>query len=70
MRKGEGDQLIGVAVKGDGSTACHVGPTFTDERFHNTGVAWREARRCPWWRISAGQGQLVPHTAARTESAC
>ncbi len=21
--------------------ACHVGPTFTDERFHNTGVAWR-----------------------------
>ena len=22
-------------------TACHVGPTFTDERFHNTGVAWR-----------------------------
>ena len=23
-------------------TACHVGPTFSDERFHNTGVAWRE----------------------------
>jgi cytochrome c peroxidase len=23
-------------------TACHVGPTFTDERFHNTGVAWSE----------------------------
>lgn len=22
-------------------TACHVGPLFTDERFHNTGVAWR-----------------------------
>ena len=22
-------------------TACHVGPTFTDERLHNTGVAWR-----------------------------
>ena len=22
-------------------TACHVGPTFTDESFHNTGVAWR-----------------------------
>jgi cytochrome c peroxidase len=21
-------------------TACHVGPTFSDERFHNTGVAW------------------------------
>ncbi len=24
--------------------ACHVGPNFTDERFHNTGVAWREGR--------------------------
>jgi cytochrome c peroxidase len=22
-------------------TACHFGSTFTDERFHNTGVAWR-----------------------------
>src|SRR5262249_8345415 len=21
-------------------TACHVGPTFTDERTHNTGIAW------------------------------
>jgi cytochrome c peroxidase len=24
--------------------ACHVGPTFTDERFHNTGIAWRDGR--------------------------
>jgi cytochrome c peroxidase len=24
--------------------SCHVGPNFTDERFHNTGVAWREDR--------------------------
>ncbi len=22
-------------------TACHVGPNFSDERFHDTGVAWR-----------------------------
>ena len=22
--------------------ACHVGPNFTDERLHNTGVAWRD----------------------------
>lgn len=22
-------------------TACHVGPTFSDEQFHNTGVAWQ-----------------------------
>ena len=25
-------------------TACHVGPTLTDEQFHNTGVAWRDGR--------------------------
>ena len=24
--------------------ACHVGPNFTDERLHNTGVAWRDRR--------------------------
>jgi cytochrome c peroxidase len=24
-----------------GCTACHAGPTLSDERFHNTGVAWR-----------------------------
>ncbi|MDA1094768.1 MAG: cytochrome-c peroxidase [Acidobacteria bacterium] len=27
-----------------GCTGCHVGPTFTDEDFHNTGVAWRTGR--------------------------
>lgn len=25
-------------------TACHLGPNFTDERFHNTGVAWRDGK--------------------------
>jgi cytochrome c peroxidase len=25
-------------------TACHVGPTFSDERFHNTGIAWGDGR--------------------------
>ena len=25
-------------------TSCHVGPTFTDEQFHNTGVAWRDGQ--------------------------
>jgi cytochrome c peroxidase len=25
-------------------TSCHVGPTFSDERFHNTGVAWQNDR--------------------------
>jgi cytochrome c peroxidase len=29
--------------KGD-CTACHIGPNFTDEQFHNTGVAWRDNR--------------------------
>jgi cytochrome c peroxidase len=24
-----------------GCSACHAGPNFTDEEFHNTGVAWR-----------------------------
>ncbi|HET9369003.1 MAG TPA: cytochrome c peroxidase [Vicinamibacterales bacterium] len=28
-----------------GCQACHVPPTFTDERFHNTGVAWRPAEQ-------------------------
>jgi cytochrome c peroxidase len=27
-----------------GCTTCHAGPNFTDERFHNTGIAWREGR--------------------------
>ncbi|MBI3048643.1 MAG: c-type cytochrome [Acidobacteria bacterium] len=32
-------------VRGKGNcTACHVGPTFTDERLHNTGVAWVNGR--------------------------
>ena len=25
-------------------TACHLGPNFTDEQFHNTGVAWRDTK--------------------------
>jgi cytochrome c peroxidase len=25
-------------------TSCHVGPNFTDERLHNTGVAWQDNR--------------------------
>jgi cytochrome c peroxidase len=24
--------------------ACHVGPNFTDESLHNTGIAWRDGR--------------------------
>ena len=37
------EQLTGLEVfRGKGNcTACHVGPNFSDERFHNTGVAWQ-----------------------------
>ena len=28
-------------------TACHVGPNFTDERTHNTGIAWRSSSDAP-----------------------
>jgi cytochrome c peroxidase len=33
---------IGLGVfRGKGNcTACHLGPTLTDEQFHNTGIAW------------------------------
>jgi cytochrome c peroxidase len=25
-------------------TICHAGPNFSDEQFHNTGVAWRDGK--------------------------
>lgn len=36
------DAQAGLRVfRGKGNcTACHVGPNFTDEKFHNTGIAW------------------------------
>ena len=46
---GEPDALSEQAIhglrifRGKGNCiACHIGPTFTDERFHNTGIAWRD----------------------------
>ena len=38
------DQQAGLRLfRGRGNcSACHVGPTLTDERTHNTGVAWRD----------------------------
>jgi cytochrome c peroxidase len=38
------EQQLGLEVfRGKGNcNACHVGPTFSDEQFHNTGVAWRD----------------------------
>jgi len=40
------EQKLGLQVfRGKGNcTACHVGPNFTDEHFHNTGVATQEGR--------------------------
>jgi cytochrome c peroxidase len=39
-------QQLGLQMfRGKGNcTACHVGPNFTDEQFHNTGVAWRDGK--------------------------
>jgi len=39
-------QQMGLQIfRGKGNcTRCHVGPTFTDEQLHNTGVAWRDGR--------------------------
>jgi cytochrome c peroxidase len=44
---GDGDafsaeEQVGLQIfRGNGNcTLCHVGPNLTDERFHNTGVAW------------------------------
>ena len=39
-------ETAGLAVfRGKGNCwNCHVGPNFSDERFHNTGVAWRNGR--------------------------
>lgn len=40
-------------------TACHVGPNFTDERLHNTGVAWRDGH---FTDRGAGQGNFKTPT--------
>jgi cytochrome c peroxidase len=46
-------------------TACHVGPTFSDERFHNTGVAWRDGRLLDEGR-SAVTGRVDDRGAFKT----
>jgi cytochrome c peroxidase len=38
---------------------CHLGPNFTDERFHNTGVAWRNAKFAD---SGAGRGEFKTPT--------
>jgi cytochrome c peroxidase len=40
------EQQAGLQIfRGKGNcTACHVGPNFTDEKLHDTGVAWHEGQ--------------------------
>jgi cytochrome c peroxidase len=56
-----GEQQAGLAIfRGKGNcTACHVGPNFSDERLHNTGVAWREGKFAD---PGAGQGNFKTPT--------
>jgi len=52
--------------RGKGScTACHIGPNFTDERFHNTGVAWRDGRLADEGRFAVS-GNPRDHGAFKT----
>ena len=39
--------------------ACHVGPNFTDEKLHNTGIAWRDGRLAD---LGAGRGDFKTPT--------
>ena len=63
---GESDALTEVEqaglriFRGKGNcVTCHVGATLTDERLHNTGIAWREQRlRDP----GAGRGEFKTPT--------
>jgi cytochrome c peroxidase len=54
-------QQMGLQVfRGKGNcTACHVGPNFTDERLHNTGVAWKDGKLAD---TGAGQGNFKTPT--------
>ena len=47
--------------------ACHVGPNLTDERFHNTGIAWRDGKLADPGRfavtgLDADHGAFKPPT--------
>ena len=45
--------------------ACHTGPNFTDEQFHNTGVAWRDGRLADEGRFAVS-GKPRDHGAFKT----
>jgi cytochrome c peroxidase len=48
-----------------GCSACHIGPNFTDENFHNTGVAWRDDRLTDEGRFAVS-GASQDHGAFKT----
>ncbi len=45
--------------------ACHVGPNFSDEKFHNTGVAWRDGKLLDPGRFAL-TGKEAEHGAFKT----
>lgn len=55
------EQQLGLTIfRGKANcTACHVGPNFTDESTHNTGVAWRDNKLHD---TGAGQGDFKTPT--------
>jgi cytochrome c peroxidase len=62
------EEQRGLAIfRGKGNcTACHVGPNLTDERTHNTGVAWRPSTGSGQGpSTSPGQGVFVDEGAGR-----
>jgi cytochrome c peroxidase len=54
-------ERAGLAVfRGKGHcNSCHIGANFTDEQFHNTGVAWRDSR---FLDIGAGKADFKTPT--------
>jgi cytochrome c peroxidase len=57
-----GEQQTGLQIfRGTGNcTACHVGPNFSDERTHNTGIAWAgEAGRAGGEYLDEGRAAIT-----------
>jgi cytochrome c peroxidase len=55
-----------VIFRGKGNCfTCHAGSNFTDERFHNTGVAWRDGRLLDEGRFVV-TGKAYDHGAFKT----
>lgn len=59
------EQQAGLQIfRGKGNcSACHVGPNFSDEKLHNTGVAWRDGKLAD---IGAGEGNFKTPTLRET----